>query len=133
MCWLAGGARGEKGWLFLLGKNKFLQSLSQKRDLNLLKEQALSFSHQWLKVLVLYEKEAKTLKSAWSLPKKNVPNSVIRNRLKRWGRENLKNSSLKGLILIFFSKRDGGFYKKLKRRDFDHVFNGVLEKIYREA
>lgn len=113
----------------LLEKNKYLQALSQKKEFDLLKKKALKFSYLWLKAFFLSEDKAKGLKLAWSVPKKYVPDSVTRNRLKRWGRENLRKSSLKGLIFMVFLRREKAFYKKLKRKDFDDVFKVVLEKI----
>ena len=116
----------------LLERSKYLQALSQKKDFDLLRKQACSFSHQWLKAFFLYKDETENLKLAWSLPKQYVSHSVTRNRLKRWGRDNFKKSSLRGLILMVFCPRDQSFYKKLKRKDFDYVFDHVLEKIYSE-
>ena len=115
--------------MFLLEKSKPLQALSRKKDFDLLKKKALPFSCQWLKALFLYEEKAAGIKPAWSLPKKYVSDSVTRNRLKRWGRENLRKSPLKGFLLLVFFQRERGFYKKLRRKDFDYVFNRVLEKI----
>ena len=112
------------------GKSKTLRALSQKKDFNLLKDQAVFFSYKWLKVY-FYGERPEVLKVAWRLPKKYVSHSVVRNRLKRWGRENLRKSSLSaGLILmVFLQVKDENFYKKLKRKDFDLVFYTILEKI----
>lgn len=115
--------------MFLLEKNKTLQALSQKKDMNLLRKEAKAFTHQWLKTLFLCEPKAPHLKLAWSLPKKYISDAVTRNRLKRWGREKLRKSSLRGLALMVFFKRDKAFYKNLKRKDFDYVFDCILEKI----
>lgn len=71
----------------------------------------------------------KALKLAWILPKKYIPSSVVRNRLKRWGRDNLRKIFLEGWILVIFLKRDKSFYKSLKRKDFDNVLGHILEKI----
>ena len=113
-----------------LEKSKYLLALSQKKEIDRLRNQARVFSYCWLKAFFLYEEKTKTLKLAWSLPKKYVADSVTRNRLKRWGRENLKKSSLRGLILMGFFQKNKSFYKKLKRKDFDYVFNHILEKIH---
>lgn len=109
-------------------KNKKIQALNGKKDFDLLKKQGSVFSHQWLKVF-FFNQTAKDLKMAWSLPKRLIPLSVVRNRLKRWGRENLRKSSARGLFLFVLLARDKAFYKNLKRRDFDNVFTKLMEKI----
>jgi len=116
-----------------LEKNKSIEALSRKQEFKLLKKESKRFSEKWLKILFLHKNTSKKLKLAWSLPKKYVPEAVTRNRLKRWGRENMKNSSLKGLALIVFFQRSKSFYKNLKRKDFNCVFNCVLEKICTET
>ena len=118
--------------MFLLEKSRYLKPLSQKSDLDLLRKSASSFSFQWLKVF-FYKEDQKDLKVAFSLPKKYISLAVTRNRLKRWGRESLKKSGLKGLFLVVLLKKDKGFYKKLKRKEFIYVFHRVLEKILRES
>ena len=111
-----------------MGKNKKIQTLNKKKDFDLLKRKASISSYQWLKVFFFNQTE-ESLKVAWSLSKKNVFFSVERNRLKRWGRENLKKTSAKGLFLFVFLARNKGFYKKLKRKEFDDVFTKLMEKI----
>ena len=66
----------------------------------------------------------------WSLPKRCVSRAVDRNRLKRWGRENLKAIEIKGrLLVIFLPAKEKGFYKNLGRKDFDSVFYKVLGEL----
>ena len=102
--------------------------MSRKKDLILLKQSAQVFSYQWLQVFFLYEKRDKGINLAWSLPKSYVTQAVLRNRLKRWGREALKKSAFRGSLLIFFLKRDRLFFKNIKRKEFDSVFEKFLEK-----
>ena len=110
-------------------KSKYLEALSQKKDFESLKKQGQQIDHLWLRAYFLNDKKVKGLKVAWSLSKKQIPRAVIRNRFKRWGRENLKQTTLKGLVLLVFSKKDKEFFKNLKRKDFDNVFHGVLQKM----
>lgn len=114
-------------------KNELPRPLSLKKDFDLLKSQARSFSCQWLKAFFASDEKSNSLKAAWSLPKRHVADSVTRNRLKRWGRERLRGSSLKGLILLSFLKRERGFYQQIRRKDFDSVFDRLLEKIKKES
>lgn len=114
-----------------MDKNKRLKPLNRKKDFDLLKKSARAFSFRWLKIFFLYKKEG-SLQVAWSLSKRNISSSVLRNRLKRWGRENMRRSHLMGLALVVFLRRDRDFFKNLRREDFDFVFNSVLEKIDRK-
>ena len=115
--------------LSLLEKNKKLTTLKQRKDFDLLKRQSVSFSYQWLRIF-LYIRSRKVLKVAWSVKKTYISQAVVRNRLKRWGRENLKASSLSGFcFVVFLKKKDKNFYKRLKRKEFDDVFKALLEKV----
>ena len=105
-----------------------LKALSEKKDFEVLKKRGKKFSHAWMSFIFSSHKE-KTLKLAWILSKKNISSAVLRNRLKRWGRDNLRKQALKGLILISCYKKEPGFYKSLRREEFDNVFFKILKKI----
>ena len=91
----------------------------------MLKGKPSAFSHKWLKILFVEGKENLYIK--WVLSKKNIPRSVIRNRLKRWTRDCLRKKMIKGQVVIIMLKRDKNFYKKLRRESFDNVFKTVFE------
>ncbi len=124
--------REENSWSLQLVKNKFLRSLRKKRDILRLKKKGQGFFYDWIRVVYLKEEE-RALFAAWSIPKKYIPRAVDRNRLRRWGRENLKKSLIrKGQLLTMFLPKEKGFYKNLKRKDFDNVFKNIMEKIYKK-
>ena len=110
-------------------KNKLLSALSRKKDFDFLKNSAENFSFQWLKAFFFYKKGEKGISLAWGLPKNYISQAVLRNRLKRWGRENLKKSDFKGLLFILFLKQDKNFYKNMKRTDFDATFKKLLQTL----
>ena len=84
-----------------------------------------TYRYRWLKGVSLKNNFQKLF---WSLSKKDIPQAVIRNRLKRWGRENMKKASCKTSFLFVFLSQKKGFYENLRRKDFDAVFNEVLGK-----
>ena len=64
-----------------------------------------------------------------SLPKKYISRAVDRNRLRRWAREEWKKVSFKKGVLLSFSPEEEGFYRHLKRKDFNHVFRTCIKKL----
>ena len=66
---------------------------------------------------------------AWALPKSLAPHSTTRNKIKRWGRGFFKKANLEVWLLLVFLKKEKGFYKSLKRKDFYHVFERVIKRI----
>ena len=117
----------------LLEQNKVLSVLSRKKDFDRLKQTAQVFSYQWLKAFFLYEERDKSISLAWSLPKSYIAQAVLRNRLKRWGREALRKNAFKGHLFIVFLKREKSFYRNMKRKDFDSVFKKLLENLEKKA
>ena len=118
--------------MFPLEKNKKLRVLNKKKDFEFLKKHSSFFSYKWLKVWAVFQWENPDLKVAWSLSKKQVSHSVVRNRLKRWGRENLRGTHIRGMMLFVFSSYNDR-YKNLKRKDFDNVFRSLLDQIQKKA
>ncbi len=132
MFYLVAVEKEENNSLLQLAKSNPLKSLKKKKDIGLVKNKGRSFFYSWMKVLYFKNKE-QDLFGAWSLPKKYIPRAVDRNRLKRWGCEDLKRSFLnEGFLLVMFLPKEKGFYKNLKRKDFDSVFKKVMEKVYKE-
>ena len=113
-------------------KNKALKSIRKKKDIFLLKKKGHSFSSDWIRA-AYFRNDEQGLYVAWSLPKKYIPRAVDRNRLRRWGRENLKEGALiKGQALMMFLPKEKDFYKKLKREGFNNVFENIMDKIYKK-
>lgn len=108
-------------------KNNKTQALSKTKDFDFLKKNAQSRAYKWLKLRFVYKDSV--FKQAWSLSKKHIPRAVTRNRLKRWTRENTKNTSLTGFYLFIFLNQEPFFYKKLKREEFNYVFKKLMEKL----
>jgi len=118
----------ESNWLSLLVKNK-IKALSIKRDIRHLKRHGQNIVFNWMQMTYLPTTKD-FISVAWMLPKKYIPRAVDRNRLKRWGRENLRNNILdRGCFLFRFSFKAKDFYKKLNRKDFDYVFKNTLGQI----
>ena len=61
------------------------------------------------------------------MPKKYIEKASLRNRFRRWGKENLKIKGFKGKAFVIFLKRDKSFYRTIKRKDFDFVFEKFFE------
>lgn len=67
------------------------------------------------------------LRWAWTLPKK-IGKAVVRNRLKRWGREFLNEFRQKNMDINFiFKVKNPEFYKKLDHSEFNKAFQKVFE------
>ena len=69
----------------------------------------------------------------WTLPR-FVGTAVVRNRLRRWGRERVKvwdfDEWSESLNLNFvFKKKAAGFYRELSREDFGAAFIRAYDKI----
>ena len=91
------------------------------------KGQFIHVSH-WLAVSVV-SNEDKNLRWAWTISKKNGK-AVIRNRLKRWGREALKKYGNENIDVNFIFKiKKREFYKELQHCEFDRTFSRAFQKI----
>lgn len=59
--------------------------------------------------------------------------AVVRNRLKRWGREYLrrwaKTSRLSLDLNLIFKRRDKGFYATVTHEEFDGAFDKLVAKL----
>lgn len=128
MFYLAAVKKEDINWLFLSAKNRILKTIKKQKDFDLLKKHGKTFVYKWLKIRHLPNKN-KPLLIALSVQKKYIPRSVDRNRLKRWSKEQVKNFQKDGKIIIRFLSKEDFFYKKLKRQEFNKVFNGLMEKI----
>lgn len=108
-------------------------SLKKKRDFESLRNEGdvIHVTH-WL--MVVYRPNGlETSRVGWTLPR-FVGTAVVRNRLKRWGRERVKvwdfDQWSQSLDLNFvFKKKATGFYRELSREDFGAAFFRAYEKI----
>ena len=122
-----GGKRAERRCRPPLEKNK--KALMPRKKGKSGKPAAV-FSHKWLRAALF--SGGGGLQHAWAASGKTA-GAAVRSRLRRWSREGLKKSGLRGKILLIFlpcgapaeSRR---FYKSLRRKEFDLVFSGLLEK-----
>ncbi len=106
-----------------------MPSLKRQSDFQQLKEEG-SFLHitHWLAVSFNKNKED-SLRWGWSISKK-VGNAVTRNRLKRWGREFVREFNENGMDINFILKNKGKeFYKKLSHQEFDEALKKAFKKI----
>lgn len=118
-------------------------SLKKKRDFENLRNEGdvLHITH-WLMVVYRPNGEngpdgRKVSRVGWTLPR-SVGTAVVRNRLKRWGRERVKvwdvDQWSKSLDLNFvFKKKAAGFYQRLSREDFGTAFFRAYEKISKKV
>ena len=117
----------EKNWLLGLVTNKALSSLKLKKNFLSLKKRGVYVRHEWIQAQMLPSNK-KGLRVAWSLSRKNLPRAFDRNRLKRFGKELLKESGLQGDLRIYFLNKEKGFYSRLRRENFDDVFKIFIKK-----
>jgi ribonuclease P protein component len=106
-----------------------LPSLKRKSEFQHLREQGL-FSHitHWLAVSSM-ENQQKNLRWAWTLSRK-TGNAVTRNRLKRWGREELREFDKNEIDINFIFKiQKKEFYKNLSREEFNKSIRKAFGKV----
>ena len=108
-----GGKKAENNWLLPLAVNK---SLELSRPL---------VRHLWIKGAFF----KKSKKLYLSLPKKYILRAVDRNRLRRWTKEEWRKAGFKKGGYVGFLQKEKGFYQYLKRRDFNHAFEGLAKKM----
>lgn len=106
-----------------------MSSLRHQSDFQQLREQG-QFVHitHWLAVSFNKNNE-KSLRWAWTTSKK-IGSAVVRNRLKRWGRDFVREFNDKEMDINFIFKiRKREFYKDLSREEFDDAFQKAFKKI----
>jgi len=111
-------------------ENKNFQTLKRQSDFKQLKENGKFLSaSDWL--LINYSKNSHGyLRPGWTVSRK-VGKSVVRNRLKRWGREFVRKQSSDAVDfnLIFRAKKEKEFFKSLSHRDFEKVLTDAFTVI----
>lgn len=112
-------------------KSRF-RSLSRRSEFLKLKATGRSFHvNAWL--LVNFDRtETNQIRCGWTLPRQ-TGSAVVRNRLKRWGREYLrkwaKTSPLSLDLNLIFKRRDKGFYKTVTHEELDGAFDKLVAKL----
>lgn len=81
--------------------------------------------HLWIKGAFLKESKGLYL----SLPKKYILRAVDRNRLRRWAREEWRKAGFKKGGYVGFLQKEKNFYQYLRRKEFNHVFEGLAKKM----
>lgn len=106
-----------------------MPSLRRQSDIQLLKKQGnfVYISH-WL-AISFKKNDQHELRWVWTIPKK-VGNAVTRNRLKRWGRDFIREYYGKEIDVNFIFKiKQPGFYKKLEREEFNRAFKKAFNVV----
>ena len=105
-----------------------MSSLKLQSEFQSLREHGhfLHVNH-WL--AISYKKnDQNSFRWGWTISKK-IGNAILRNRLKRWGREYVRGLN-NDLDINFILKPKGkDFYKSLSHEDFNRAFERVFEKI----
>lgn len=74
------------------------------------------------------------IRLGWTIPKQ-VGTAVVRNRLRRWGREYLRKWSVdqtKSLDMnLVFKRQKQGFYESIGHEEFDGVMDKLVAKLER--
>lgn len=82
----------------------------------------------WLAVSY-HTNDKQKLRWAWTISKK-VGNAVTRNRLKRWGRDFVREFSENDIDINFiFKTKESNFYSELSRDEFNSAFDKVFSKV----
>ena len=111
-----------------------LRSLSRRADFLQLKAHGFSFHvNSWL-LVNLQKTSLNQIRCGWTIPRQ-IGSAVVRNRLRRWGREYLrkwctdKNESLD--LNLIFKRKDKGFYKSVVHKEFDEAMDKLVVKLQR--
>lgn len=114
-------------------ENNKTQVLRTRADFVSLKNSGQRYSPS--KWLTFYFIESKTteIRVGYTLSRK-VGSAVLRNRLRRWGREFFRQTIKDGLqagvnINVVFRPMETGFYQKLDHKDFDRIFSKGFENL----
>lgn len=104
-----------------------MPSLRRQSDIQLLRKQGkFVYITHWLAISVK-KNDCSELRWAWTLPKK-VGNAVTRNRLKRWGRDFIREFYEKEIDVNFiFKVKKPEFYKNLDREEFNRALSKAFD------
>ncbi|MBX3020480.1 MAG: ribonuclease P protein component [Bdellovibrionales bacterium] len=110
------------------------RSLSRRADFLDLKATGQSFHvNAWLLVNLKLTDRGE-IRCGWTLPRQ-TGTAVVRNRLKRWGREFLRKWATKSKssldMNLIFKRRDKGFYASVSHEEFDEAMEKLVAKLKR--
>lgn len=114
--------------------SKRFKSLARRADFLDLKATGHSFHvNSWLLANVKTTDRAE-IRCGWTLPRQ-TGTAVVRNRLKRWGREYLRKwaARTKGSLdlNLIFKRREKGFYQQVSHEEFDGAMEKLVAKLKR--
>jgi ribonuclease P protein component len=74
------------------------------------------------------------IRCGWTIPRQIGP-AVVRNRLRRWGREYLRKWSADFAqsldVNLIFKRKEKGFYKSVNHKEFDEAMDKFVVKLQR--
>ncbi len=109
------------------------RSLSRRADFLKLKAEGQVFHvNSWL-LVSLQRTDRQVVRCGWTISR-HIGTAVVRNRLRRWGREYLRKAIGENLSLdmnLVFKRREIGFYKSLGREEFDEAMAKILVRLQR--
>lgn len=113
-----------------------IRSLSKRADFENLRASGHSFHvNSWLLVNSL-KTDLGGMRLGWTIARQTGP-AVVRNRLRRWGREYLRKwhaqNRLSLDLNLIFKRKEKGFYKALSHKDFDGALEKLVAKLERTA
>lgn len=72
------------------------------------------------------------IRCGWTIPG-HVGSAVVRNRLRRWGREFVRQWAAQTALCVdmnlVFKRKQDGFYRELKHREFDEALVKAVAKL----
>jgi ribonuclease P protein component len=118
-----------------VGKNKsHFCSLTRKTDFLKLRAKGQAVHvNGWL-LANIQKTETGQLRCGWTISRQ-VGTAVLRNKLRRWGREYLRRWSQDHCVSadfnLIFKRRETGFYKTLGREEFDEAMAKIGARLLR--
>lgn len=117
-----------------MGSKRRLRSLSRRAEFDRLRASGHSFHvNSWL-LVNMQSNDLGELRLGWTIARQ-TGNAVVRNRLRRWGREFLREWDKRrrpGLDLnLIFKRKEKGFYQALSHEEFDGALEKMVAKIER--
>jgi ribonuclease P protein component len=126
--------RAASAWPSKLVESKNVSRVLRTRaDFVLLKEKGQKSSPRRWVTFISHENSTGHLRVGFTLSRK-VGSAVIRNRLRRWGREFFRQALKEGLqmgvdINVIFRPMEPGFYRKLEHEEYARAFAKGLRMV----
>ena len=113
---------------------KRFRSLSRRADFVELRATGHSIHiNSWL-LVNLRKTELSELRCGWTIPRQ-VGGAVVRNRLRRWGREFLREWAIEANLSLdmnlVFKRKEKGFYSAISHKEFDLALAKMVAKVER--